>query len=103
MGMKINSYLCSAQKILLIGFGCERLMVMWVEHEKNYLPKQQLPQNMCMTMPGALVTLKGPIMTAADDKFCDIFPNFRKKSIIFDENRQQTILMKSYALFVIFF
>ena len=27
-------------------------------------------------------------MTAADDKFCGIFPNFwRKKGIIFDENR----------------
>ena len=25
------------------------------------------------------LTLKAPIMTAADDKFCDIFPNFRKK------------------------
>ena len=25
------------------------------------------------------LTLKGPIMTAADDKFCDIFPNFLQK------------------------
>ena len=25
------------------------------------------------------LTLKAPITTAADDKFCDIFPNFRKK------------------------
>ena len=24
-------------------------------------------------------TLKAPITTAADDKFCDIFPNFRQK------------------------
>ena len=24
-------------------------------------------------------TLKAPITAAADDKFCDIFPNFRKK------------------------
>ena len=24
-------------------------------------------------------TLKAPITTAADDKFCDIFPNFRKE------------------------
>ena len=23
-----------------------------------------------------VLTLKAPIMTAADDKFCDIFPNF---------------------------
>ena len=25
------------------------------------------------------LTLKASITTAADDKFCDIFPNFRKK------------------------
>ena len=25
------------------------------------------------------LTLKAPITTAADDKFCDIFANFRKK------------------------
>ena len=31
-------------------------------------------------------TLKVPIMTAADGKFCNIFPNFRKKSMIFHEN-----------------
>ena len=34
------------------------------------------------------LTLKAPIMTAADDKFCDIFPNSRKKyGMIFHENR----------------
>ena len=26
------------------------------------------------------LTLKAPITTAADDKFCDIFPNFEKKT-----------------------
>ena len=25
------------------------------------------------------LTLKAPITTAADDKYCDFFPNFRKK------------------------
>ena len=25
------------------------------------------------------LTLKAPFTTAADDKFCDIFPNFREK------------------------
>ena len=25
-----------------------------------------------------VLTIKTPIMTAADDKFCDILPNFRK-------------------------
>ena len=34
------------------------------------------------------LTLKAPIRTAADDKFVDIFPNFRKKlAMIFLENR----------------
>ena len=33
------------------------------------------------------VTLKAPITTAADDKFCDIFPSFRQKlGMIFHEN-----------------
>ena len=44
------------------------------------------------------LTLYEPITTAAEDKFCDIFPNFRK---IRYDIPQQTILMK-YALFVIF-
>ena len=32
------------------------------------------------------LTLKAPITTAADDKFCEIFPNFQKKGMIFHEN-----------------
>ena len=36
-------------------------------------------------------------MAAADDTFCVIFPNFRKKGMVC----QQTILMKYHALFVI--
>ena len=49
------------------------------------------------------LTLTEPITTAADDKFFNIFPNFRKKigMIIHEIVWQQTILMK-YALFVIF-
>ena len=27
-----------------------------------------------------VLTLKAPITTAVDDKFCDIFPNFREKN-----------------------
>ena len=35
-----------------------------------------------------ILTLKAPMTTAADDKFCKIFPNFReKKGMIFHENR----------------
>ena len=37
---------------------------------------------------GENLTLKEPITTAADDKFCDIFSNFRKEEgIILHENR----------------
>ena len=33
-------------------------------------------------------TLKAPITTAADDRLCNIFPNFQKKyGMIFLENR----------------
>ena len=35
----------------------------------------------------SLLTLKAPITTAADDKFCEIFPKFKKKGMIFHENR----------------
>ena len=51
-----------------------------------------------------LSTLKASITTAADDKCCDIFPNFRKKwyDISLRIVCQQTIFMKYYALFVIF-
>ena len=44
-------------------------------------------------------TLKAPITTAADDKFCDIFFNYQKK-IRYDISWE--ILMKYRALFVIF-
>ena len=47
--------------------------------------KDLLRNTICQSL-----TLKGPITTAADDKFCDIFPN------------QQMILMKYHALLVIF-
>ena len=34
-----------------------------------------------------ILLLKAPITTAADNKFCDIFPNFPKKEgMIFHEN-----------------
>ena len=33
------------------------------------------------------LTLKAPITTAADDKFCDIFPYLKKEGMIFHENR----------------
>ena len=39
-------------------------------------------------LAGLWLTLKVPIKTAADDKFCLIFPNFRKISaMILHENR----------------
>ena len=34
-----------------------------------------------------ILTLKAPITTEADDKFCNIFSKFSEKSMIFHENR----------------
>ena len=50
------------------------------------------------------LTLKAPITTAADDKFCDIFPNFQKNKVWYFTRIvvKQTILMKYHALFVIY-
>ena len=50
-----------------------------------------------------ILTLKAPITTAADDKFWDIFPNFRKKKIWYFVRIvcQQTILIVYHAFFVI--
>ena len=45
------------------------------------------------------ITLKAPIPTVADDKFCNIFPNFQKKQGMIS---YETILMQYHALFVIF-
>ena len=57
----------------------------------------------------AILTLKAPITTAADNKFCIIFPNFQKKKKKEKKRKKrqeitckQTILMKYHALFVIF-
>ena len=50
-------------------------------------------------------TLNVSITTAADDKFCDIFPNFLKQNKVWHFMRTvcwQTILMKKHTLFVIF-
>ena len=49
-------------------------------------------------------TVKMPITIAANDKFCDIFPNFQKNKVWYFMRIvwQQTILMKYYALFVNF-
>ena len=33
----------------------------------------------CLSLYLIFLTLKAPITTEADDKFCDIFPNFQKK------------------------
>ena len=50
------------------------------------------------------LTLKAPITTAADDKFCAPFPIFDKNKVWYYMRIvcQQTILMKYHALFVIF-
>ena len=50
------------------------------------------------------LTVKAPIMTAADGKFCNILSNFEKNKVRYFMRIvcQQTILMKYHALFVIF-
>ena len=50
------------------------------------------------------LSLKAPITTAADDKFCDIFPNFLKNKVLYFMRIvcHQTVLMKYYSLFVNF-
>ena len=48
---------------------------------------------------------KAPIMTAADDKLCDTFLNFRKKKqqeMIFHENRLPAKILMKYTLIVNF-
>ena len=52
----------------------------------------------------SLLTLKAPITTAADGKFCDIFSYFRKNKVWYFMRIvcQQMILMKYHTLFTIF-
>ena len=47
----------------------------------QYLTYNGFQSNECIFKHNCFVflTLKAPIMTAADDNFCDIFLNFRKK------------------------
>ena len=46
------------------------------------------------------LALKGPITTAADNKFCYIFFNFQKNKMIFHENRQFSWNIMPYLLFL---
>ena len=67
-----------------------------------YTPPFFVSQFSCWNFP--LLALKAPIMTAAGDKFCNIFPSFQQKKVWYFMRIvcQQTILMKYHALFVIF-
>ena len=56
---------------------------------------QRLPTNNKLYHCQVVLTLKAPITTAADDKFCDVFSNFQKK-IRYD-------LMKYHALLLLLF
>ena len=50
------------------------------------------------------LTLKAPITTAADDKFCNIFPNFRKKySMTSHENRLPADDSHEISCFICYF
>ena len=52
----------------------------------------------CSIKKSNALTLKAPLTTAADDKFCYIFPSFRKKNKVWYFKS----LMKYQTLFVIF-
>ena len=52
--------------------------------ENNEVPEyvSEIPAFMALLQPPggkSYLTLKAPITTAADNKFCNIFPNFQKK------------------------
>ena len=47
--------------------------------KKKKVVYQFCENNNCCNPRVSLITLKVPITTAADDKFWDIFPNFRQK------------------------
>ena len=60
---------------------CGKNSTLWADHKVLV----HIIQRGSYTSPPVLLnvcngfTLKVPITTAADDKFCDIFPNFRQK------------------------
>ena len=57
----------------------------WTELESSFSRQQKSPvagkehDSVIYAFINSVLTLKAPITTAADDKFCDVFPNFRKK------------------------
>ena len=73
----------------------------WYFHESTFLLKNMYAG--CNSFHGiniSKLTLKVPTMTAADDNFCDIFPNIQKKKLWYFMRTvcQQTILIKYHAL-----
>ena len=50
------------------------------DEKVNFKKNQQTATKIMKNVPSMQkITLKAPITTAADDKYCDFFPNFRKK------------------------
>ena len=71
-----NSFRIHIRPIILLGLTC-RVQTVW--KGKDYRQP---------TLAGKRLTLKATITTAADDKFCNIFPNLRQKyGMILHENR----------------
>ena len=90
---------------------CPNCLTLWLYSWKNISKKLILKKKSAdnkkawKNYPACkAVTLKAPITTAADDKFWDIFPNFRKNRVWYFMRIVcwQTILMKYHALFVNF-
>ena len=50
-----------------------------VQRQGNHVLKEATITGKNMLSIVLLLTLKVPITTAVDDKFCEILPNFRKK------------------------
>ena len=50
-----------------------------------------------------MLTLKAPTTNAADDNFCDIFPNFRKNGMILHENRLPSYESHEISWFICYF
>ena len=96
-GAKIANFPIYSRKYLL----CHSLEAF---QRFQWVPQQMLSCKITIIFSIFALTLKVPIRTTAGDKFCDIFPNFRKNKAWYYMRIvcQQMIFMKYHALFVIF-
>ena len=107
--MEINQLQCVNCWIIIhcLSVSCTKITLVkhsWFDLLYNWPPNSELHvlHNNSLLKLTYFLTLKVPITTAADDKFCDIFPNFRKNNVWYFMRIicQQTILMKYHDLFL---